>query len=116
MQEYDQANFNKASGHSFTIMQQLHQGHRDDQCWIKVMWLAPDWAELEVQLWEDDSSGAAGILRATTRVPLKDSFWQKGAGEELKLQMEHAAGPGVRQITAHLNTGCADISQPFQGV
>lgn len=67
------------------------------------MCLAPDWAELEVQLWEDDSSGAAGVLRATIRVPLKDSFWQKGAGEELKLQMEHAAGPEVRRTTPQLN-------------
>ena len=59
--------------------------------------MASDWAELEVQLWEDDSSGGAGTLRAHTRVPLKDSFWHKQASGELNLQMEHATGTQVTQ-------------------
>ena len=56
--------------------------------------LAPDWAELEVELWEDGSSGGSGTLQASIRVPLKDSFWLRHISEELTLQMEHASGAG----------------------
>ena len=59
-----------------------------------------DWAELEVEVWEDGSGGSTGILRARASVPLKDSFWRDHAREEVDLPLNPAVGP---EVSIHLS-------------
>ena len=73
----------------------------------EILGAGSDWAELEVEVWEDGSSGGTGILRARGSVPLKDSFWRDHAREELSLPLHPAAGP---QVSTHLTLGPYGIS------